>query len=65
MPASAQEWAASAVIDADPVSAAAIDLATAITRFTVKAKTTVKLLSFVLADAPEDVMASAKMARRA
>ncbi|WP_293781600.1 hypothetical protein [uncultured Aeromicrobium sp.] len=44
MPVSAQEWAASATIDAEPVSAAASDLATATARLAEKAMTTVSRL---------------------
>lgn len=65
MPASAQECAASAVIEADPVIAAAIDLAIAITRFTANASTTVNVLSFVPpSESPDDAMALARMACR-
>ena len=45
MPVSAHECAASASIDADPVIAAATDLATAIRRFAPNATTTVSTLS--------------------
>ena len=43
LPASAQEWAASASIDAEPVMKAATDLATAISRLAPKAITTVSM----------------------
>jgi hypothetical protein len=45
LPVSAHECAASAAIDAEPVSAAAIDLATATRRFANSATTTVTTLS--------------------
>jgi len=45
LPVSAQECAASATMDADPVSIAATDLATAIRRFAPNATSTVSVLS--------------------
>ena len=45
MPASAQECAASATSEADPVTTAAIDLATAMSRFAANATMTVTRLS--------------------
>ena len=46
LPVSAQECAASATIDADPLNAAATDLAIAMSMFAAKASNTVKTLSF-------------------
>ncbi len=45
MPVSAQEWVASATIDAEPVMAAAAVFATAIARFAPNARATVRVLS--------------------
>lgn len=50
LPVSAQEWADSATIEAEPVSTAAKVLATAISRFAPKAISTVMVLSVSLAD---------------
>jgi hypothetical protein len=45
LPVSAQEWAASASIEAEPVSAAAADFAIATTKFAPNAMSTVRPLS--------------------